>query len=300
MPHDQDVTKPPLEPPRVTVDEPQSSPAPLVYHRHEAGGRSALQLKELWEYRELLWLLVRRDLAVRYREAVIGVLWAVLQPALAAALFTLVFGYFAGLRRESAHAPYPVLVFVALLPWQIVSRAITESSLSFLNQRSLMTKVYFPRIAIPLVPVLTACADFACALPVLLVMCLIFEVPLGASVSVLPAVVLLATVLAAGVGLWLATLAVVFPDSRHGLGLFLQLWMFASPVAYPLTIVPERVRGLLHLNPLTGVVELSRWCVLGGDFPLTFVASSALIGLVLLWGGGLLFRRAEAAIVDAL
>lgn len=284
----------------MTTEAPDHPPSQLVYRRHGPEGRSGLQLRELWEYRELLGLLVRRDLAVRYREAVIGVLWAILQPALAAALFTVVFGYFAGLRRDTPSTPYPVLVFAALLPWQIVSRAITESSLSFLNQRSLMTKVYFPRVSIPLVPVLTACADFACALPVLLVVSLIFDVRLSACALALPAVVLLATVLAAGVGLWLATLAVVFPDSRHGLGLLLQLWMFASPVAYPLAIVPEPVRPLLHLNPLTGVVELSRWSIFGGDFPLTFVASSAFIGLALLWGGGVLFRRAEAAIVDAL
>jgi lipopolysaccharide transport system permease protein len=262
-----------------------------------AKGWFALELGDLWRYRELLYFLTWRDIKVRYKQTLLGASWALLQPLLTMVLFSVVFGYFAGLPSEGI--PYPVFTLTALLPWQLFAYALNQSSTSLIADRNLITKIYFPRLVIPISSVLSALLDFAIASLLLAGMLLIYRIPLTWRVLTLPLWVAFALLTAVAVGLWLSALNVQYRDVRYTLPFLTQFWMYATPIAYSLSIVPEEWRWLYSLNPMTGVVEGFRWALLGTTSPATWPALfSALLVLLLFAGGLVYFKRMEDGFAD--
>jgi lipopolysaccharide transport system permease protein len=269
-------------------------------------GWQPLNLAELWRYRELLWFLAVRDVRVRYKQTALGVAWAVIQPLFTMLVFTIFFGKLGGLEAHVPEGvPYTVYTLCALLPWQLFSYALTQSSNSVVAEQRLITKVYFPRLIVPLSSVLSALADFAIALVLLLVLMAgyhltgKYQMAVGLHLLALPLFVLLAVATALAVGLWLAALNVQYRDVRYTIVFLAQVWMFASPVAYPSDLVPERWRPLYGLNPMAGVIEGFRWSMFGRDdpsWPLLAVSMTAVA--VLLVGGLFYFRRAEKVFAD--
>jgi lipopolysaccharide transport system permease protein len=258
----------------------------------------SLGIRELWEYRELLYFLVWRDVKVRYKQTVLGVAWAVLQPVLTMLVFSVFLG--ALVRVPSDGLPYPVFAYAALLPWQLFAHTITECGNSLVANQQLITKVYFPRLVIPIAAVLAGLVDFAVAFTVLIGLMVYYGIPLTAAVLSLPVFLLLTVAVALGVGLWLAALNVQYRDVRYTLPFLTQLWLFATPVAYPTSLVPESGRWLYALNPMVGVVEGFRWALVGagravGSGPLMV---SALATVLVLAGGVAYFRRMEHTFAD--
>jgi lipopolysaccharide transport system permease protein len=262
-----------------------------------AQGLFNLDLGDLWRYRELVYFLTWRDVMVRYKQTALGAAWAILQPLLAMILFSLIFGRFAGLPSDGV--PYPIFTFTALIPWGLFAYALTQSSTSLVADRNLITKIYFPRLVIPLSSVLSGLLDFAISLLLLFVMMFFFQVPITWRVLTLPLFVMLAILSAVSVGLWLSALNVQYRDVRYTLSFLTQVWLFATPIAYSLTIVPEQWRWLYSLNPMVGVVEGFRWALLGTDtvvgplFPVSIV-----IILLLLVSGLIYFKRMEDSFAD--
>jgi lipopolysaccharide transport system permease protein len=269
---------------------------PTFYIR-PATSWSSIGLKELWEYRELLYFLVWRDVKVRYKQTALGAAWAIIQPVMMMVVFSLFFGYLA--RVPSDGIPYPIFTFCALLPWQLFAHALTESSNSLVANERLITKVYFPRLVVPIAAVLGGMVDFAVAFVILLLMMLYYGiVPTWAMVA-LPGFILLAIMTALGVGLWLSALNVQYRDVRHTIGFLIQFWLFATPVAYSSSLVPARWRPLYGLNPMAGVVEGFRWALLGkSDPPGSLLAVSVTVVVLLLVGGLYYFRRMEQEFAD--
>ena len=256
-----------------------------------------LDLREVWRYRELLYFLVWRDIKVRYKQTALGAAWAVIQPVMTMIVFSVFFGRLA--KVPSDGVPYPVFAFTALLPWQLFAFALTESSNSLVGSQNLITKVYFPRLVIPLSSVLAGIVDFAIAFVVLLGMMWYYGIRPTAAVAWLPLFVVFAVVTALSVGLWLSALNVKYRDVRYTIPFLTQFWMFATPVAYPSSLVPQPWRAWFGLNPMAGVVEGFRWAMLGksaGPGGLLWVSVAAVI---LLFVGGLFyFRRTEATFAD--
>jgi lipopolysaccharide transport system permease protein len=256
-----------------------------------------LNLRDVWEYRELLYFLVWRDVKVRYKQTVLGAAWAILQPVMTMLVFSVFFGRLA--KVPSDGIPYPVFAFTALLPWQLFAYALSESSNSLVSNQNLITKVYFPRLVIPIAAVLAGLVDFAIAFVVLLGLMLYYGIVPTAAVALLPLFMVLAVTTALAVGLWLSALNVKFRDVRYTIPFLTQFWMFATPVAYPSSLVPEPWRALYGLNPMAGVVEGFRWALLGkaqGPGPLLAVSVAAVV--VLLVGGLMYFRRTESTFAD--
>lgn len=260
-------------------------------------GWSSLGLKELWEYRELLYFLTWRDIKVRYKQTALGALWAIIQPFFMMVVFSLFFGRLAGV--PSDNIPYPVFIFCALLPWQLFAQALNESSNSLVANERLITKVYFPRLVIPIAAVLGGLVDFAIAFVVLLGMMAYYHIIPTLAVLLLPFFILLAVMTALGVGLWLSALNVQYRDVRYTLNFLTQFWMFMTPVAYPSSIVPEKWRALYGLNPMAGVVEGFRWALLGKtQAPGPLLAVSIVAVILILVGGLFYFRRMEETFAD--
>jgi lipopolysaccharide transport system permease protein len=262
-----------------------------------ARGWFSLDLAELWQYRELLYFLTWRDIRVRYKQTALGAAWAVLQPLLTMILFSVIFGYFAKLPSQGL--PYPVFTYTALLPWQLFAYALSQSSASLVADKNLITKIYFPRLVIPLSSVVSALFDFAIALPLWLVMMVIYHIPITWRISTLPLFVMYALITAIAVGLWLSALNVKYRDVRYTLPFLTQFWMYATPIAYSATIVPESWRWLYSLNPMVGVVEGFRWALLGTPNPLgsAFYISTFVVVLLLV-GGLVYFKRMEDSFAD--
>ncbi len=280
--------------------EPQSSlePAPMVVIRPTKGW-AFLDLRELWTHSELIYFLSARNIKVRYKQTSIGVAWAVVQPLVMMAVFTLFFGRLAKL--PSAGIPYPLFAFAGLLPWQLFSRTITESTNSLIMNQRLITRVYFPRIIIPISVTLAALVDFAISAVLLLGLMVIYGVRPGSTILWLPAFLLLMLLTALGVGFWLSALNVEFRDVAHAMPFLSQLWLFVTPVVYASTLVPPQWRVLYGLNPMTGVVEGFRWALLGAARgPGQMLAASTLVAVGLFISGIAWFRRRERNFVDAI
>jgi lipopolysaccharide transport system permease protein len=264
--------------------------------RPGSGWRS-LDLRELWRYRELLYFLTQRDIKLRYRQTVLGVAWAVIQPVFTMVVFTLFFGKLGNLPSDGQ--PYALFVLAALLPWQLFAYALTQSSNSVVNEQRLITKVYFPRLIVPLSSVLSGLVDFGIALVLMLGMMAWYGAVPGWTVVTVPVFVLLAVMTALAVGLWLAALNVQYRDVRYTVPFLAQAWMFASPVAYPSSLVPEAWRSLYGLNPMAGVIEGFRWALLGNANPSWgLLGVSVVVVAVLLAGGLFYFRRTERIFAD--
>ena len=277
------------------ISQPSHSPSALRIE--PAQGWSSLGLEELWQYRELLYFLTWRDIKVRYKQTILGAAWAIIQPFFMMVMFSLFFGWLA--RMPSDGVPYPVFTFCALLPWQLFSHALTESSNSVVGNQNLITKVYFPRLVIPIAAVLGGVVDFVIAFVLLVLMLLYYGIEPGWAIITLPGFILLALLTALGVGLWLSALNAQYRDVRHTINFLVQLWLIATPVAYPSSLIPERWRGLYGLNPMAGVVEGFRWALLGKSQPpgLMLWVSIAVV-IALLVGGLYYFRRMEQQFAD--
>ena len=253
--------------------------------------------RELYQYRELLYFLVWRDIKVRYKQTVLGAAWAIIQPFMTMIVFSLFFGRLAGVPSEGV--PYPIFSYAALVPWIFFANGVTGSANSLVGSSHLITKVYFPRLVIPISSVLSGILDFLLAFLVLLGMMLFFGIAPTANIVWLPLLLALAFVAAIGVGLWLSALNVQFRDVRYVVPFLVQLWLFATPIAYPSSVVPEALRPFYALNPMVGVVEGFRWALLNTDTaPGPMVAVSALAALVILVSGVYYFRRMEDTFAD--
>ena len=256
----------------------------------------ALDLKELWAYRELLYFLTWRDVKVRYKQAVLGIAWAVIQPLATMVIFTVFFGKLA--KMPSDGIPYPIFSYAALLPWMFFLNAVTNSSNSLIGSANLITKVYFPRLIIPGAAVVAALVDFAIAFVVFVGLFGYYRYSLTWNALLFPVLVLLTVLLALGVGLWTSALNVKYRDVRYALPFLLQLWMFATPVIYPSSLMPERWRWVLAVNPLTGIIEGFRASLLGR--PLTWgpLGYSAAVTVLVLVYAAFYFRRTERQFAD--
>jgi lipopolysaccharide transport system permease protein len=273
---------------------PESAP-PLIIR--PAQGWASVGLKEIWAYRELLYFLMWRDIKVRYKQTALGAAWAIIQPFFMMVVFSLFFGKLAGVPSDGI--PYPVFTFCALLPWQLFAQALNESSNSLVANERLITKVYFPRLVIPISAVLGGLVDFAIAFVVLLLLMAYYGIVPHIAVLTLPLFILLAVMTALGVGLWLSALNVQYRDVRYTLNFLVQFWMFLTPVAYPSSIVPEKWRALYGLNPMAGVVEGFRWALLGKtQAPGPLLAVSVGVVILTLVGGLYYFRRMEETFAD--
>jgi lipopolysaccharide transport system permease protein len=258
-----------------------------------------LDLGSVWLYRELLYFLAWREIKVRYKQTIIGTAWAILQPLMTMAILTIVFGKFAKIPSDGL--PYPLFAYVALLPWEYFSQALSRSGIGVVNDANLIRKIYFPRLIIPLAAVVTPLVDFFLSLLILLGMMLWFGVMPTWRVIALPLFLLMALLTALSLGLWLSALNVRYRDIRHIIPFLTQLWMFASPIAYPVSLVPEQWRLLYSLNPLVGVVEGFRWALLGNDSPnFSIMAVSAAVVLVVLVGGVVYFKKMEQTFADVI
>lgn len=264
-------------------------------------GLASLQLGALWEYRELLYFLVWRDLKVRYKQTVLGVAWIVLQPVVSMVIFSFLFGNL--LKVPSGDVPYPVFAYSALLPWNYFASSLNKSSTSLVGSAHLITKVYFPRLVIPISGVLSGLVDFAISFVVLIGLMVYFQIAPNANVLFLPGFILLATMTALGFGLWLSALNVHYRDINYLVPYLVQMWMYVTPVIYGSTLIPERFRWLMSLNPMTGVVEGFRWALLGPYLaetrpPETLFLVSIVITLIVLVSGAVFFRNTERTFAD--
>jgi lipopolysaccharide transport system permease protein len=266
-------------------------------------GLAALGLREVWAYRELLYFLAWRDVKVRYQQTLLGVLWVVLQPLVSMAIFTVLFGIL--LQVDSGQVPYPVFAFAGLLPWNYFSQALNRSSTSVVSSAQLITKIYFPRLVIPLSGVLSSLVDFAIALAVLAGLMAVYRIVPTTRLLALPALILLAIATALGFGLWLSALNVRYRDVNYLLPFLIQIWMYVTPVVYGSNLVPARFRFLLSLNPMTGVVEGFRWALLGpaavGDYlSAPLLGISVAVSLAVLVSGAFFFRKTERTFADVI
>lgn len=266
-------------------------------------GWIALQLKELWEYRELLFFLVWRDVKVRYKQTVLGATWAILQPVATMIVFTVFFGRLAGVGSEGL--PYPIFSYAGLLPWTFFAQALSHSSDSLVGSSNLLKKVYFPRLVIPMSSALAPLVDFALAFIVLIGMMVYYGIWPGVAIVYLPLLILLAFGTALGMGMWLSALNVQYRDVRYIVPFFVQLWLFVTPVIYPMSRVTEKLAEmglpswLYGLNPMVGVVEGFRWALLGtGTRPGSVVLASSGVAVLLIVSGALYFRRMEKTFAD--
>ena len=254
-----------------------------------------VNLRELWTYRELLFFLIWRDIKVRYKQTLIGAAWALLQPLLLMLIFTFFFSRLAGVK--SAGAPYPIFAYAGLLPWTFFANAVTNSGNSLIGNTNLITKVYFPRVLIPVAAVAASLVDFGIASILLVVLMIYYRTGLHAEVVMLPVLVALVTLLASGVGIWLAALNVKYRDVRYALPFLIQIWLFASPVIYA---VPDGWRWLLALNPMTAIIEGFRSALFGLPFDWLMLGVSASITLFILAYAAFAFARMERSFADVI
>ncbi|MBG0787057.1 MAG: ABC transporter permease [Anaerolineaceae bacterium] len=281
----------------LTEKRPISETEELVTFLKPAKGWLSIDFKELWRYRELIYFLTWRDIKVRYKQAVLGIAWAVLQPLMTMVIFTVIFGTL--LKTPSQGIPYPLFSLTALLPWQLFASALQRSSTSLVGNANLLTKIYFPRLAIPLASIFAALVDFLISFVVLVGVMVYYRYMPGWNALWVPLLVLLALLTALAVGLWLSALNVQYRDIQQIVPFLIQVWMYASPIVYPIETIPAGIwRWLYSLNPMVGVIQGFRWALLGGAPPdLTLVISVAMV-LILLVSGLYYFRRMEKTFAD--
>jgi len=272
------------------------SQSPVIVVKPSKGWIS-LNLAELWEYRELLYFLTWRDIKVKYKQTVLGAAWAIIQPFFTMVVFSVFFGKLA--KMPSDGIPYPIFAYSALVPWTFFASGLNNSSNSLVGSANLIKKVYFPRLVVPISSIISSVVDFVLAFTVLLGMMVFFGIFPTVNIVWLPFLLLLAFITALGVGLWLSALNVQFRDVRYTVPFLTQFWLFASPIAYPSSLLSEPWRTLYGINPMVGVVEGFRWALLGTDTaPGPIVIVSSVVALTLLIGGVFYFRRMEKTFAD--
>lgn len=258
-----------------------------------------INFRELWEYRELLYFLVWRDVKVRYKQTVIGAAWAIIQPLMTMVVFSIFFGGLAKIPSDGL--PYPIFFYSALLPWTYFAQALTSTTNSMVENQRVITKVYFPRLILPLAAVTTGLVDFAVAFSVLISLFLWYGITPSPAVLLLPLLLLLTVVTALGVGLWLAALNALYRDVRFVIPFCIQVWMFASPVVYPSSLVPSGWQWVYGLNPMAGVISGFRWALTGSGQPPNLLLAASAVGMVVILVVGLrYFQQAEETVVDAM
>lgn len=258
--------------------------------------RVPLNLKDFWTYRELLFFLVWRDVKIRYKQTFLGAAWAIIQPLLTMLIFTFIFGRVA--KIESDGVPYPVFAYAALLPWTFFANAITTSGNSIVGSSHLITKVYFPRLIIPVAAVCACLVDLAVAFPMLLVLMFYYRLQVTLNILMLAPLLLLTTVLAIAVGTWLSAINVKYRDVKFALPFLTQIWMYASPVAYPSSVIPQRWRLLYSLNPFVGIIEGYRSSLFGRPFAWQSLTISVVLTVSILSYGSYQFRKMEKSFAD--
>ena len=272
---------------------------PPVVRIQASRGWASLGVTDLWEYRELLYFLIWRDIKIRYKETVLGAAWAILQPFFTMVIFTIFFGRLASIPSDGV--PYPIFAYAALVPWTFFANGLTQAVNSVVGGANLIKKVYFPRLILPIAAVLAGVVDFVFAFAVLLGMTLYYRITPSWHILMLPVFLLLVLIAALSVALWLSALNVQFRDIRYIAPFIVQVWLFATPIAYPSTLLPEPWRTVYGLNPMVGVVEGFRWALLGsGAGPSPMMAVSGAVCLVLLVGGAYYFRRIERTFADVI
>ena len=274
----------------------EAVPGQQVVRIRPSKGWVALDLKDLWAYRELLYFLTWRDIKVRYRQTILGASWAIIQPLFSMLLFTLFFGKLA--RIPSDGIPYPLFAYAGLLPWTFFSNAVTASGNSLVGSSHLITKVYFPRVIIPAATVGAGLVDFSIALLILIALMFYYGVAVTWSLVMFPVLLAMTTLLALGFGMWISALNVKYRDIRHALPFAIQLWLFASPVIYPANMIPDKWRWVFWFNPLTGIIEGFRSALFGRPFHWPALAVSAAITITILIYSAYNFRRMERIFAD--
>lgn len=275
---------------------PNNEPYPVTVIEPSKGW-VALQLRELWAYRELLFFLAWRDVTLRYKQTILGAAWAIIQPFFTMVVFSLFFGTLANVPSDGV--PYPLFSFAALIPWTFFANGLTAAANSLIGEANLIKKVYFPRLTVPIAAVSAGVVDFGISFLVLLGMMVYFGVTPTWNVLWLPYLLLLALVSALGVGLWMSAMNVQFRDIRYTVPFLVQLWLFATPIAYPSTLIPEAWRPLYGINPMVGVVEGFRWALLGTDTsPGNIIVVSSVVAVLVLVSGAYYFRRMEKTFAD--
>ncbi len=275
-------------------------PLPASQHRRIIQARPgwrAVDFQELWRYRELLFFLAWRDVKVRYKQTVLGAMWAVLQPVMTMLVFTIFFGRFGGM-DQNVKGSYAVFVYAGLLPWQFFATLVNQGGQSLVSSANLISKIYFPRLFIPMAPVGSGLVDFSVSFCVMLFLMISHGVVITPAILLVPLFLFGTAVAALGMGTLLAALVIAYRDFRYVIGFVVQLWMFASPVAYPLHVVPERFQVWYALNPMVGMIAGFRHALLGDPFPWVCFAVSAAVSLVMLVVGVLYFRRVERRFAD--
>jgi lipopolysaccharide transport system permease protein len=267
-----------------------------MVRRQARPGWVAIDFAELWRYRELIVFYAIRDIKVRYKQTLLGVAWAVLQPVLTMLVFSIFFGKLAGVPSDGI--PYPIFAYCGLVPWQLFAYALTQSSNRIVEDAQVVTKVYFPRLIVPLASVIAGLIDFTIALGTLAAMMLYYGIPLGWAILTLPFFTLLALMAALAVGLWLSALNVRYRDVRYTIPFLAQFWLFVTPVAYSSSLVPPQWQALYGINPMVGVVNGFRWALLGKTPPDPMLLVSVSATAVLLIGGLYYFRRMEKSFAD--
>ncbi|GAN00576.1 O-antigen export system, permease protein [alpha proteobacterium U9-1i] len=272
---------------------------PPVVEIRPSRGLFDLDLKGVWAYRELLFVLIWRDLSVLYKQAALGAGWAVIQPVFAVTIFTIVFGNFANMPSDGI--PYPVFAFAAVLPWTYFAEAVRRSSTSLVNDSELVRKVYFPRLIMPLATVIAPLVDFCIAFGVLVALMLFYGIDFTWKLAAIPPLMVVSLLLALSISLWLGPINVRFRDVKHTIPFMMQIWMYASPIVYPLSMIPAEWRGLYALNPMVGVIEGFRWAIFDrGEPNFMALAISMSVILVLLVGGLVFFKRSERSFADVI
>jgi len=278
----------------------EQTQVPITYLKPPKG-LASLNLRDLWEYRELIYFLTWRDVKVRYKQTLLGFTWVILQPVINMVVFTILFGEL--LNVPTGGIPYPIFSFAALLPWTYFATSLTRSSTTLVGSANLISKVYFPRMVIPISGVISGFIDFGISFVILIVMMLVYKIIPTWNLLLLPILLILAMLTALGFGLWLSALNVRFRDINHLVPFIIEIWKYVTPVIYGSTLIPEKYRFILGLNPLTGVVEGFRWAILGGKYVETFnpgplFALSIMIAFVVLISGIIFFRNTERTFAD--
>ena len=273
-----------------------SSEAPVIVVQPSKGWIS-LKLREIWQYRELLYFLTWRDIKVRYKQTVLGAAWAIIQPFFTMVVFSIFFGRLA--KVPSDGLPYPIFAYAALVPWTFFANGLNQASNSLVGSANLIKKVYFPRLVVPISSVISGVVDFVLAFAVLLGMMLFYGILPTVKILWLPLFVLLIFVTALGVGFWLSALNVQFRDVRYTVPFLTQFWLFTTPIAYPSSLLSEPWRTIYGINPMVGVVEGFRWALLGTDTaPGPIIIVSTVVALLLFVGGAFWFRKMEKTFAD--
>jgi lipopolysaccharide transport system permease protein len=278
---------------------PAPSPASASITVLEPGRAGRQYWADLWRYRELFLILAWRDVAVRYKQTLIGMLWAVIRPLLTMGVFTVVFGRIAGLPSDGS-APYALMVYAGMLPWYLFSAALAGAADSMIGNSSMVAKVYFPRMILPAAAIVTALVDFLISFSILVALMAWYGFAPGWRIALLPVFIVLAVVASLGPGLWIAALNVKYRDFRYVIPFILQIGLYVSPVGFTSSVIPQQWRLLYSLNPMVGVIDGFRWCILGGESALygPGLAASVAIATLLLWVGDNRFRRTERTFAD--